>query len=130
MEAPEKFESWAIVELMGHRRIAGRVTEQTIGSAALLRIDVPDCPAEPERQEGPYRYAAKEAIPAYTQFYGVASVYCLTPTTEEIARKVTLQQRERPVALFDVAPRVSPMLVASPDDSEGGDDPGDEETRW
>ena len=29
MGEQEKFESWAIVELMGHRRIAGRVTEQT-----------------------------------------------------------------------------------------------------
>ena len=29
-EQPEKFESWAIVEIMGHKKLAGYVGEQTI----------------------------------------------------------------------------------------------------
>jgi hypothetical protein len=107
----EKFESWAIVELMGHRRIAGKVSEQVIGGVTLLRIDVPECPEIPQRTE-PHPYdrdmtrviPAVPAIPEFTQFYGASAIYCLTPTTEEIARKVTLQKRERPVALFDVSP--------------------------
>jgi hypothetical protein len=121
MEAQEKFESWAIVELMGHRRIAGRVTEQVIGGAALLRIDVPQCPEIAAHEENdPYwpghtrTVEAKPFISGYTQFYGAAAIYCLTPTTEEIAVRVTTTMRERPIALFDVAPRVSPMLSASP----------------
>ena len=35
------FEEWAILELMGHRKLAGKVTEQTIGSSTFVRIDVP-----------------------------------------------------------------------------------------
>lgn len=35
-----KFEEWAIVELMGHRKFAGRVSEAPIGNGAL-----------PEREE-------------------------------------------------------------------------------
>lgn len=113
-ETPQ-FESWAIVELMGHRQVAGRVTEQIIGGQALLRIDVPECPEiaahERERWGEKYTVPAQPAIPAYTQFYGVGSVYCLTPCTEEIARRVTLQKRERPVALFDgSATRVAETL--------------------
>jgi len=30
------FESWAIVEVMGHRQFAGLVTEQTIGGASFV----------------------------------------------------------------------------------------------
>lgn len=67
------FEGWAIVEIMGHRRLAGYVTEVSIAGAAMLRVDI----------------AGKDpgSEPKATQFYGGASLFCLTPTTEENARK-------------------------------------------
>jgi len=37
----EKFEGWCVLELMGHRRLAGYVSEQEIAGADMLRIDVP-----------------------------------------------------------------------------------------
>ena len=40
-EVMETFEEWAVLELMGHRRLAGKVTEATIGGGAFLRIDIP-----------------------------------------------------------------------------------------
>ena len=40
-EERKAFEGWAILELMGHRRLGGLVTEQEIAGAAFLRIDVP-----------------------------------------------------------------------------------------
>jgi len=67
------YEGWAIVEIMGHRRLAGHVSEATIAGAPMLRIDVPG------KEEG--------APPKATQFYGGASIFCLTPTTEELARR-------------------------------------------
>lgn len=103
-----KFEQWAIVELMGHRQVAGRVSEQNIAGHVLLRIDVPECPAIEAREvRRPWGekvvIPAQPVIPSYTQFYNATSIYCLTPTTEEIAVQVTLQKRERPVALFGVS---------------------------
>lgn len=35
------FEGWAILELMGHRRLGGYVSEATVAGAGFLRIDVP-----------------------------------------------------------------------------------------
>lgn len=35
---------WAIVELFGHARIAGRVTEQVIAGQGFIRADVPLLP--------------------------------------------------------------------------------------
>lgn len=95
----EKFDQWAIVELMGHRKIAGRVTEQIIAGVPLLRIDVPTILASD----------TLPVLPGYTQFYGASSIYCLTPTTEQIALRFTAYKRERPIASYEL-----PQLKAAP----------------
>src|SRR5579884_3045855 len=40
-EARQALASWAVVELMGHVRLAGRVTEEAMLGTALGRIDIP-----------------------------------------------------------------------------------------
>jgi hypothetical protein len=71
MQAEKKpFETWAIVELMGHNQIAGRVTEEPIAGTALLRVDVP--------QVGEW--------PGHTKYFGGGSIYAIHPCTEDIAR--------------------------------------------
>ena len=75
-----KFDEWAILELMGHRRLAGKVSDAVIGGGAFLRIDIP---GEDGKQT--------------TQFYSPGSVYCITPTTEEVARQVAKQSQPTPV---------------------------------
>lgn len=68
------FEGWFIVELMGHRRLAGHVREISVGGGAFIRIDVP------------HEEASKPDL--VTQIYNASAIYCLTPTTEEIARSM------------------------------------------
>lgn len=75
----EKFESWAILELMGHRRLAGKVLESNIAGGVFLRIDIPD-----------------KDNKMTTQYYSPASVYCITPTTEDIARTIAIQNQPEP----------------------------------
>ena len=67
------YAGWAILELMGHRRVAGQVREVTMYGACMLRVDIP---------------APESGGVTVTQYYGGAAVYCLTPATEEAARKV------------------------------------------
>jgi hypothetical protein len=81
-----KLDAWAIVELMGHRKLAGRVSEQIVAGAAMLRIDVPEL----------------EGLPAFTQLYGTSAIYCLTFTTQEVALKVAAFHRERPVSVYEL----------------------------
>ncbi|HEU0113098.1 MAG TPA: hypothetical protein VFQ80_00385 [Thermomicrobiales bacterium] len=81
------FEGWAILELMGHRRLGGRVSEATIAGAAFLRIDIP-------RPDDPERVVA-------TQFYNPAALYSLTPTTAEIACAIAAQAPQ-PVSRWDL----------------------------
>ena len=85
----EPLQGWFIVELMGHRRLAGWVTEQTIAGAGFLRIDVPGPGAEP----------------LATQFFAPSSVYALTPTTEAMARRVAEASRVEPVKEWELPQR-------------------------
>lgn len=65
-EAP-KFEQWAVVDLMGHRRLAGKVTEQVIAGAGFIRVDVP-------RADGS----------DVTKFVSPKSIYEIAPCTEDV----------------------------------------------
>lgn len=52
----EPLRGWFIVELMGHRRLAGYVTEQTIAGAGFL-------PADPKLSEAPRSLALPAVAP-------------------------------------------------------------------
>lgn len=94
---------WAILELMGHRRLAGYVTEQDIAGQGFLRLDV---------------FEGDGDQPAVTQFYSPSAVYCITPTTQEIARAAT--RAPAPVSRWELA---APEREDEPDDAELADNP-------
>ncbi len=41
MQTNEKLDLWALVELFGHTKIAGKCTEQNSAGTNMLRFDVP-----------------------------------------------------------------------------------------
>lgn len=87
-ETRPSFREWCVLELMGHRRLGGLVTEQELAGTAFVRIDVP---------------ADDEGGKPSTQIYSPAAVYCITPTTEEIARAVAKRNRPQPVQRWELA---------------------------
>ncbi len=84
----EQQSTWAIVELFGHKTLAGRVTKDT-SLFPLLRIDVP----------------ATEAAPEFTAEYGPGAIYGITYVSEEVARLTAAAVKAQPVAVY------SPDLV-------------------
>lgn len=74
------FNGWAIIELFGHRQLAGAVSEAQVAGKGFVRIDIPACP---EKRDGSYVY---DATPEVTQYYSPEAVFSLTPTTEDAAR--------------------------------------------
>lgn len=66
---PDPFDQFAILEIIGHRRLGGRVREATIGGIPLIRID-----------------AFRDGAEPVTQYYGPSAIFCLTPATEEAAQ--------------------------------------------
>jgi hypothetical protein len=137
VSAREQFSGWAIVELMGHRRLGAYVREAEIAGAAMLRLDIPEHPwndgctcgslnpdstSPDEHSSACHIFRAEgddEPLDVYaTQFYSASSLYCLTPTTEQMARAV--RSRPEPVTSWEL-PR--PALPAAPDDDAYDDDP-------
>lgn len=81
----DPYEGYAIVELMGHRRLAGRVSQAEQYGVAMLRLDVP-------REDGTDS----------THFFGGASIYAVHPTSEEIARQVAESCDPAPVQRWEL----------------------------
>lgn len=73
---------WAIVELFGHKRMAGFIGSQEVGGTTLIRIDVP---ATEPRENEPSYYGRKSTA-AYSKFLGGGAIYGITPCTEDVAR--------------------------------------------
>jgi hypothetical protein len=106
-QAAPTFEGWAILELMGHRKLAGFLSEATIGGASFVRIDVPKptTPAQPMLRMDPDAGRVTPADPsawAVTQFYSPSAVYCITPTTEDLARQVAAGAQPTPVTRYEL----------------------------
>jgi hypothetical protein len=132
MAETKTFETWAIVEIMGHRQFAGFVSEQAIGGQSFVRVDVPAVTIQPSKPGD-----VADELPAFTKLFGAGSIYCISPCTEETARAFAAQSRARSFSVYE-APRLSAPASAKPDHDEwGGDefeddevtgiDPGDDE---
>ena len=72
-------EGYAILELMGHRKIMGKISECSIYGKSFCRIDVPN--------RGP------------TQFFNPNAIFCITPTSKDAIdrmanRKLNLNNRD------------------------------------
>lgn len=84
MPDQQPFQAWAVVELFGHQKIAGQVSEESIAGASFLRVDVPQLGENPP----------------YTRFFGAAAIYGISPCSEQIARAAAIQYNQRPVVIY------------------------------
>jgi hypothetical protein len=101
-EETNEFRQWAILELFGHRQIAGLVSEQNIADGPFVRVDVP----------------ATKASDAYTKFFNASAIYAITPCSEEAATIAATQLQIRPVNEWVVPNRQLPAPGATTQESE------------
>lgn len=81
-----KFEVFAVVELFGHQKLAGKVAEQSIGAATFIRVDVPETKTQP----------------AFTRLVNPSAIYAINPTTEEVAKQRAEQIQSSPIEAWDI----------------------------
>lgn len=86
-------EIWALVELMGHQQIVGRVSQDSSLGPALTRVDVPDV----------------AGVPGYSKLLGAASIYAVTPMDKETALHMAASIRAKPLAEFSARRLVETM---------------------
>jgi hypothetical protein len=100
-----KFEEWCLVELFGHQKIVGKVTEATLAGGALLRVDVPEIAGQQ----------------AFTRFYSPGAIYSINPISENVARGLMERYRNEPVSRFEL-PQIAEKVEEPPAYSPAGDD--------
>lgn len=86
MEKSETINMWCLIELFGHQKIAGHVTEQNIAGVNMLRVQVP----------------ATETTPEFTKFYGGAAIYAINPIDEVSAIALVNQLKVSPVVPWSI----------------------------
>lgn len=86
MTTENKFDEWALVELFGHQKIVGRVSEASLAGGAFLRVDVPEFNGEP----------------AFTRYFGPGAIYSINPVSEQIARDLATRYRNQPVNKYEL----------------------------
>jgi hypothetical protein len=100
-------ETWAVLEIMGHNKFAGLLSEQTIAGHGFVRIDVPEVELE-----------GGTKLPAFTKMFGAASIYAISPCTEETARAFVKMYRAKAFSEYQ-APR---LTVKETDEDDEEDD--------
>src|SRR5580693_3277852 len=78
-ESPD-LKAWALVELFGHQKIVGYLSQQTFGTGVLFRVDVPDLLKE-----------GKVSRKGFTRYFGLSAIYSITPVDEQTVRQLLPQ---------------------------------------
>ena len=115
----KSFDCWCIVEIFGHQKYAGRVTEQTIGGCSFVRLDVPELPERKSVRWG--REETQLAVPAFTKLFGQGAIYSITPVDESVARAACDSMRVEPVTVYIPLPKA---IEAAAEDKDEEDDDG------
>ncbi|SKA81027.1 hypothetical protein SAMN02745130_02154 [Thiothrix eikelboomii] len=87
MTTTNHFAEWAVIELMGHQKIAGFASSQSIGDQSFVRVDVP----------------ATARSKSFTKLLGGSAIYALTLVDEALAREYCAEYAFTPISHYDLA---------------------------
>jgi hypothetical protein len=76
--------SWAILELFGHKVVAGYISKDENLGSPMIRIDIP----------------ATKHYPEFTRHYNPAAIYSFTYVSKEVAIMTAEQVREDPISVY------------------------------
>lgn len=105
-ETTDLLPGWLLVEQLGHKRLAGYVSEMTVAGVGMLRVDVP-------------------GDPPVTQLIHPSTLYALTPIDEALARQLAVRFRPQPVSRFDLPQLTPPRTVEAAGYSVADEDEDD-----
>lgn len=106
---------YAVIELFGHARVAGAVSEQNFGGANLIRVDVPEVTFTRtvwDEDEKGYRKDTR-TIAAHTRSLGGGSVYAINWCDEETARVAAHSIHDEPLEPYSVRKSID-QIVSGP----------------
>lgn len=90
--------TWAVVDIMGHRRLIGQCSEDTICGEPVIRVDVPEHGDETVTKQG------------FTEFVKPSALYALKPVSEEIARAMLPRLAPLPVSSYELTEAMNVIM--------------------
>jgi hypothetical protein len=75
-----------VVELFGHQKIAGYVSEHNVAGAPFIRVDVPET----------------ETTPAFSRMFHPNAIYCFNPCDTETMIAMVDRLEVRPIEPFEI----------------------------
>lgn len=114
-EALQETDQFAIVEIMGHIRIAGRIHEERRFGVDMLRIEVP----------------AIGDRPSFTRFFGGSAIFSLTPCDEATATAAASEIRVSDYSSWTTVRSLPSYIEGELDiEPDDGNVLGDDEQGW
>lgn len=122
---------WAIVELFGHQRIAGAISEQNFGGAHLVRLDVPEVKITEKRYDEAEPRTVTRIIEAHTRSFGAGAIYSINWCDETTAHVAAQSIKHEPMQPYSVRAALqnlpeehrTRLLTVDPDDDDDPDRP-------
>ena len=99
---------YALVELFGHQRIVGFVSEYQLGGESFVRVDVPQI----------------EDVAGFTRLFGKGAIYAINPLTEDVAKRLAVSVRAVPLHAYALPAQIEHRRSRPGDDFE--DDENDD----
>lgn len=93
MEASNKLDIWAIVELFGHSRIAGKVTDFSMNGSTFIRVDVPPV----------------EGVQGFSRLLNPSAIYAINPVDEVTATVAAGKIKVQPLGIWDIKEALKAM---------------------
>lgn len=106
---PVKF--YAVVELFGHQRIAGQVTEQVFGGASMIRVDVPEVVATFTDYEESPPVRKQRLIQAHSRSFGAGAIYSINWCDEATAVEAAKSIRHEPLQPYAAKAAVQNVIA-------------------
>lgn len=89
----KELNEWAIVEIKGYRKVAGRITSETLAGFEFLRVDI---------------YSSPEKI-ELTEYYNPSSIHAIIPVKQEVAILFSKNNIYQPITRWEL--QDNPMIA-------------------
>ena len=94
---------WAVLELFGHGRLAGAVSEEQLGSETFIRIDVPEVSFVEDVYVDGVRTPQRRVIQAHTKLLGGKAVYGIAYVDEAAALLAAHRIKYAPIKEWELS---------------------------
>lgn len=114
----ENLDCWALVEIFGHTKVAGRCTSRKVGVNVMIQVDVP---------KGDTEFS-------HSQLFSPSAIFSINPTTESWCRrwaKAAANYNHSPLPYIPEEPKqVEYTTTVGTNDEDADEDADEDDGEW